>query len=177
MICFLLSSIRYSCVCRVEKQRHDLTRDSSKLDWLAGARLGHAIDLGVFERIARIVLDLAGDNRPAPRGVDFVQQRTGRIFQEIRARALRLQLVKSDAAPALQRIVMPGAAGQIRVEKVITVGHDIEAGALLIRNNCGEGVRELLAVDRVEHGCVERASPQALRIPRRSRPGAGRGGG
>ena len=155
---------------RVEKQRHHLPRHCAELHRLAGAGLGHAIDFGVFERVARIVLDLAGHDRPAPRCVDFVEQRTGRVLQEIGTGALGLQFVKSDAAPALQRIVMPGSARQVGIEEKVAAGDQIEAGALLIGNDHGQRVRELFPVDRVQHGAVERPAPQALVIPGRSRP-------
>jgi len=56
----------------VEEVTDALRRHGPELDRFAGACLGHAVNLGIFERIARIVLDLAGHNRPAPRRVDFV---------------------------------------------------------------------------------------------------------
>src|SRR5271167_32474 len=72
---------------------------------------------------------------------------------------------------------MPGSSSQIRIEKVVSAGDDIESGAFLFGNSYGECIGELLAVNRIEHSRVQRASPQALRIPRRPRPRAGRGRG
>jgi hypothetical protein len=46
---------------RIEIQRHDLTRHRSELDRFSGTRPSHAMNFGVFELIARIVLDFAGD--------------------------------------------------------------------------------------------------------------------
>ena len=65
---------------------------------------------------------------------------------------------------------MPGSPSQIRIEEVIAARHDIETGTLLIRNNYGESIGELLAIDRVEHGSIQRAAPKALGIPGRPRP-------
>ena len=52
----------------VEEDREHLRRAGPELDGLAGARagLGDPPELGVLERIARVVLDLADDARPAP---------------------------------------------------------------------------------------------------------------
>jgi hypothetical protein len=53
----------------------------------------------------------------------------------------------------------------------------VESGSLLIRNHNGQGVGELFSVNRIKHGAIERAPPQALIIPSRSRPRTRRGCG
>jgi hypothetical protein len=58
--------------------------------------------------------------------------------------------------------MVPRPSGQIGIEEVITAGHNIEAGTFLLGNNNRERIAELLAVDGVEHGGIQRAAPQAL---------------
>jgi AcrR family transcriptional regulator len=68
----------------VEEDRQDLRRARPELDRLArgGAGLGDPPELGVLERVLRIVLDLADDARPAPRRLDLVHQRAGRELEQ-----------------------------------------------------------------------------------------------
>ena len=56
----------------VEEEAHDLRAAGAEADRLLRLALREAPDFGVVERA---VLDLAGDARPAPAGVDLVEQR------------------------------------------------------------------------------------------------------
>jgi hypothetical protein len=91
--------------------------------------LRHPPQLGIIERP---VLDLVDHVRPAPAGVDLVQQRPRRIVQPGRGRLFGLQMVALKSGPTLQRIVMPRPACQILVDVQIAVGQYVEPGALLI---------------------------------------------
>jgi hypothetical protein len=97
----------------IQEQRHHLRAAGAELDRLARLRLRDAPQLGIVERA---VLDLAGDVRPAPAGIDFVQQRAGRIVEPRRGGLFRLQIVALEAGPALQRIVVPGAARHVFID-------------------------------------------------------------
>ena len=126
--CFL-SSRSYSVGVAVEEDRQHLRRAGPELDRLAGggAGLGDPPQLGVLERVLRVVLDLADDARPPPRRLDLVHQRPGREREQAVAGALVLQLLVLEALPALQRVVVPRAAGEVLVEVVVAVGEDVEA--------------------------------------------------
>ena len=130
-------------------------------------RLGlrDAPDLRVVERP---VLDLVDDVRPAPAGVDLVEQRARRVVQPGRGGFFRLQVVALEPGPALQRIVMPGAAGHVFVAVEVAVRDEVEPGALLIADDDGQRVLELLAEADVEHARVERAAPHADVEPARA---------
>ena len=80
-------------------------------------------------------------------------------MQPRRGGLLRLQVVALEAGPALQRIVMPGAAGQVLVAVEIAVGQDVEPGALLVADDDRQRVLELLAEADVQHAGVERPRP------------------
>ena len=161
----------------VEEDREHLRRAGPELDRLARARarLGDPPQLGVLERIARVVLDLADDARPAPGRLDLVHQRPGRELEQPVARALVLELLVLEALPALQRVVVPRAAGEVLVEVVVAVGEDVEPRALLLGDHGRVCVEELLAETDVEQRRVERPAPQAAVIPARPRPRAGDG--
>ena len=161
----------------VEEDREHLRRARPELDGLAGRRacLGDPPELGVLERVARVVLDLADDARPAPRRLDLVHQRAGRELEQPVARALVLQLLVLEPLPALQRVVVPRAAGEVLVEVVVAVREDVEPGALLVGDHGGVRVEELLAEADVEQRRVERPAPQAAVVPARPRPRAGDG--
>ena len=131
---------------------------------LAGLGLREPPDLRIVERA---VLDLVDDVRPAPAGVDLVQQRAGRVAQPGRAGLLRLQVVAFEAGPALQRIVMPRPARHVVVAVEIAVGEDVEAGALLVADDGRQRILELLAEAHVHHAGVERPAPHAHVEPAR----------
>ena len=158
----------------VEEQRHHLRAAGAELDRLARLSLREAPQLRIIERP---VLDLVDHVRPAPAGVDLVQQRARRIVQPRRGGLFRLQIVALEAGPALQRIVMPGPARQILVDVKIAVRQDVEPGALLVADHHRHRVLKLLAEANVEHAGVERPPPHAhvepARARKRSRGGAG----
>ena len=151
----------------VEEQAHDLGAAGAEAHRLARLALGDAPDLRVVERA---VLDLAGDPRPAPCGVDLVEQRAGRVAQPGASRRLGLQGVALEAGPALQRIVVPAPPGEVLVAVEVAVREDVEAGALLVADHDGERIFELLAEADVEHAGVERLAPHAGVEPARTRP-------
>src|SRR5262245_64130425 len=68
---------------------------------------------------------------------------------------------------------MPRAARHVVVAMQIAVRQDVDAGALLITQHRGHGVLELLAEAHLHHASVERATPHAIVVPARARPGAG----
>ena len=119
------------------------------------------------------MFDLAGHVRPSPAGVDFVEQRAWRISEPRAAGFFGLEKVTLESGPALERIVMPAAAGEVLVAVEVAMGQDVEAGALLVADHHGEGVLELLAEADVHHARVERPCPHAHVEPARARPGAG----
>src|SRR4029453_4298309 len=119
------------------------------------------------------MLDLARHARPAPGRVDLVQQRARWIAQPRTAPLLGLQVISFEARPALQRIVMPAAAGEVFIAVEIAVRQDVEAGALFIADDDGEGVLEFFAEADVHHAGVERTRPHAHVEPARPRPRTG----
>ena len=56
---------------------------------------------------------------------------------------------------------MPGSPGQIRIEEEIAARHEVETGTLLMGNNDGERVGELLAIDRIKQWRKQSASVPA----------------
>ncbi len=158
----------------VEEQRHHLRAARAKADGLARLRLRHPPELRVAERP---VLDLVHHVRPAPAGVDLVQQRAWRIVKPRGAGFLGLQLVAREPRPPLDRIVMPRAAGQVLVAVVIAVRQDVEPGPLLVADDHRQRVLELLAEADIHHARVEGLAPHADVEPARPRPGAGDGAG
>src|SRR4051794_14675468 len=107
------------------------------------------------------MLDLGRDVRPAPASVDFVEQRAGWVLEPGAARVLRLQEVAFEAGPALERIVVPAAAGEVLVAMEVAVREDIESRALLVREDHCERVLKLLPEPNIEHAGVERLAPHA----------------
>ena len=156
----------------VQKQRHHLRAAGSELHRLARPRLGQTPYLRIIQRP---VLDLVHHVRPAPARVDFVEQRSGRIVQPGRGGLFRLQMIAFESGPALQRIVMPGAAGQVLVDVEIGMIQNIQAGALLIADHNRQRILELLAEANIQHAGVERASPHADIEPARTGKRAGHG--
>jgi len=67
------------------------------------------------------MLNLVHHVRPAPAGVDFVQQCARRIVQPRRRRLLGLQIVAFQSCPALQGVMMPGPAGQVLIDVQVSV--------------------------------------------------------
>ena len=113
----------------IQEKSHDLGAAGTETDGPGGFALGHAPDLGVIERP---MLDLVHDARPAPTGVNLIEQRAGRVAQPWRARGLGLQVIAGEARPALQGVVVPRATGHVVVTVQVAVGQDIEAGAFLV---------------------------------------------
>ena len=145
----------------VQEERQHLRRAGAELHRLAGSHRGllrDAPDLGVLERVLRIVLHLADHARPAPRLVDRVQHRADGIGEQRRAGLLGLQFLVLEALPPLQHVVVPRAARHVLVEVVVAGGEDVEPGAQLVGDDDGVRVGELLAIPRVHHGGVERAA-------------------
>ena len=101
------------------------------------------------------MLDLADDARPAPRRLDLVHQRPRRELEQPVARALVLQLLVLEPLPALQRVVVPRAAGEVLVEVVVAVREDVEPRTLLFGDHGRVRVQELLAEADVEQRRVE----------------------
>ena len=120
---------------------------------------------------------MSDDVRPAPAGVDFVQQRAGRIVQPGRGGLFRLQIIAFEAGPALQRIVMPGAAGQVFVHVEIAMGQNVQPGAFLIADDHGQRILELFAEANIEHAGIERPAPHADIEPARAGKRSGGGAG
>src|SRR5262249_39699714 len=121
----------------IEKKSHDLRTTGSEFHGLPRFRLSETPDFGVVERA---VLDLVHDVRPSPAGVNFIEKRAGRIVKPGSGRFLGLEMVPFESRPALQRIMMPGAAGKIFVNVKITMAEDIETGALLIADEHGKRI-------------------------------------
>ena len=161
----------------VEEDREHLRGAGPELDRLAraGACLCDPPELGVLERIARVVLDLADDARPPPRRLDLVHQRPGRELELPVARAFVLQFLVLEPFPALQRVVVPRAAREVLVEVVVAVREDVEPRALLLGDHGRVRVEELLAEADVEQRRIKRPSPQAAVVPAWPRPRAGDG--
>ena len=131
-------------------------------------------DLGVVERT---MLDLVDDVRPAPAGVDLVEQRARRVVEPGRARLLGLQIIAFEAGPALERIMVPRAAGHVLVAVEVAVSEDIEPGPLLVADDDRQRVLELLAEADVHHAGVERLAPHAHVEPAWPGPRTGDGAG
>src|SRR6266478_621008 len=118
----------------VQEERHHLRTTRAEFDRLASLSLRDAPQLRVIERP---VIDFVDDVRPSPPGVNFVQQRPWRIVEPGRGGLLRLQVVAFEAGPALQRVVVPCATGQVLIDVKVSVREDVEAGALLIADHDG----------------------------------------
>src|SRR6185312_13177425 len=158
----------------VEEERHHLGAASAEFNGLAGFHLGHAPQFGVIEGA---VLDFVDDVRPAPAGIDFVEQRAGRVVEPGGGGFFGLEMVAFETGPALEGIVMPGAAGHVFIDVEIAVGEDVEAGALLVADDGGVGVLKLFAIADVLHAGVERTAPHADVEPARAGEGACGGAG
>ena len=65
---------------------------------------------------------------------------------------------------------MPRTARHVVVAVHVAVGEDVDAGAILIADDCRERVLELLAEAHVHHAGVERPAPHAHIEPVRPRP-------
>ena len=119
------------------------------------------------------MLDLVDHMRPAPAGVNLVQQRPRRIMQPRRSGLLRLQMVALEPGPTLQRIMMPRPAGHILVNVKIAMGQYVEPRALLVADQHRHRVLKLLSKANVEHAGVERPPPHAHIEPARARKRSG----
>src|SRR6266542_6744147 len=86
-------------------------------------------------------------------------------------------MVSGKTGPALKRIMVPAAAGEVLVAVEISVGQDIEPRALLVADDDRKRILELLAKADVHHARVERPRPHAHVEPPRPRPRAGHGAG
>src|SRR5262249_10528568 len=102
---------------RVEEEGEDLGRARSELDRLArgGRLLRDPPDLRVLQRVLRVVLDLADDARPAPGLVDRVEHPSARVREEGRRGGPGLEVLVLEPLPTLERVVVPGAAGDVLV--------------------------------------------------------------
>src|SRR5579863_7939736 len=98
---------------------------------------------------------------PSPAGVNLVEQRAGWIVEPRGGGFFGLEVVAFKAGPALQRIVMPGAAGEILVDVEVAMIENVEAGALLVSDNDRHRVLEFLAEVNVQQAGIERAAPHA----------------
>ena len=105
------------------------------------------------------MFDLAGDARPSPGRVDLVEQRARRIPQPRAPRLLRLQVVALEARPALNRIVVPAASGEIFVAVEVAVREDVQPGPLLVADDDRQRILEFLPEPDVHHARVERPAP------------------
>jgi len=54
--------------------------------------------------------------------------------------------------------MMPRAARHVVVAMQVAMGEDVESGAVLIADDCGEGVLEFFAKADIHHAGVERAA-------------------
>ncbi len=162
----------------VEEKGEDLRGARAKLHRLAGSRgglLGDPPDFRVFQWILWIMLDLAGDARPAPGFVNGIEHRADRIREQRRTGLLSLQFLVLETFPALEHVMMPGAARDVLVEVIIAGRENVETRAGLIGDHDGVCIGELFAIPRVHHGGVEGTSPHVHIVPARARPGAGDG--
>ncbi len=80
-----------------------------------------------------------------------MQPRRGGLF--------RLQVVAFEPGPALQRVVVPRAPGQVLVHVQVAMGEDVQAGALLVADQHGHGVLKFLAEAHVQHARIEAGVP------------------
>jgi len=85
--------------------------------------------------------------------------------------------VAADAAEAFDWIEEPGLAANGQVEAAVAVRHDIEPCGLLLGDDTGNRVKILFAEERIAERGLERSAGQAAVEPKRSRVGAGDGGG
>ena len=132
----------------VQEQAHHLRAAGAESDGLPRLALRDAPDLRVVERP---MFDLSGDARPAPGGVNLVQQRARRISEPRAPGLFRLQVVTFEASPALDRIVMPASASKVFIAVEVAVGEDIQPGAILVADDDGERVLKFLAKPDVHH--------------------------
>src|SRR5215831_16284434 len=82
-------------------------------------------------------------------------------------------MVSFQTGPALQRVVVPGAACHVLIDVKVAVSDYIEPGALLVADHDGHRVLKLLAETDVEHTSIQRAAPQAYIEPARARKRSG----
>ena len=158
----------------VQEESHHLGATGAELERLARLSLRDAPQFRVVERT---MLDLVDDMRPAPSGVDFVEQRARRIVQPRRGGLLGLQVISFEPGPALQRIVVPRTACEVFVNVEVAVGNDIEARAFLVADQHCQGILKFLAEANVLHAGIQGATPHAYVKPawawKRSGGGAG----
>jgi hypothetical protein len=116
------------------------------------------------------VPDLGDDGGIAPAAHDLVEDRPGRV-RPLVARGIGVDA--GDPAEALDRVEDPRAAAEVGVEVEVAVRHDVETRSLLVADDGGDGVRELLAVPDVGETRRERPAVQTERVPAGTRPGSG----
>ena len=153
----------------VEEEGHDLRAAGAEADGLARLALREPPDFVVAKRP---MLDRARDPRPAPAGVNFVEQRARWVAKPLAARFLRLEVIALETGPALQRIMVPAAAAKILVAMKVTVGEDVEPGALLVADDDRQRILKLFPEPDVQHARIERFGPHADVEPPRPRPRA-----
>src|SRR5208282_3699516 len=90
-------------------------------------------------------------------------------------RLVGLEILAGEAAPALQRVVVPGAAGHVVVAVQVAVGENVEAGAFLVAEDGGQGVLEFLAEAHIHETGIQGPAPHAEVEPAWARPRAGNG--
>src|SRR5579875_535031 len=86
-------------------------------------------------------------------------------------------MVAFESGPALQGIVVPGAAGHIFVQVKVGVRENVETGTLLVADGDRQGILKLLAKAYIQHAGIERLAPHTDVEPTRTRkrPGCSAG--
>ena len=83
----------------------------------------------------------------------------------------------ADATETFDRIEEPGLAAHGQIEAAVAIGHDIEPCCFLFGDDAGDRVEILFAEQGIAERGLERSAGQAAVEPKRSRVGAGDGGG
>jgi hypothetical protein len=121
------------------------------------------------------MLNFVDDMRPAPSGVDLIQQCAGRVMEPRRRGLFGLEVVAFKTRPPLQRVVVPAPASQVLIEVEIAVRQDVEARSLLVADDDCKGVLKLFSKVDVQHAGVQRTAPHADVEPSRAWKRAGYG--
>src|SRR5439155_11977891 len=93
------------------------------------------------------------------------------------ADSLSGEMVAAEAGPALERVAVPRVPADVLVVEVVAVREDVEPGAILVAEQGGERIRELLAEHHLLHAGRQRPPSQARGKPPWTRPRAGDGRG
>ena len=149
----------YFGVWMSRKSAHHLRAAGAEAHRARRLALRDAPDLRVVERA---VLDRVDDVRPAPARCRS-RSAACRADSAATARVVSsgCRWSPSKPGPALQRVVVPGAARHVLVAVKVAVREQVEPGALLVADDDGHRVLELLAKADVEHAGVERLAPHA----------------